>query len=263
MKKLKDTNKSLTAPVVGLWENELRITRKTAAFKKIDAYILDLSRNKDFLQRVRKIREDVGIPTNGFDYPKSIKEFKRIEKKFNYNEKYVKEVTDLACHCEAIAFPQFLDSFVLFGNTKAVLDYMHTMLSVIEIADINSIFYGELTDSLKDRTDGLRLSSITHPIGILIHPYMTQRDLVDAIKKLYKLQIEPIQKRYQKDKIMLGKARKKSNWAEERNKFIYENRIGKTKKEIISLVYEKFGGNLMDETYINKIIKDGRKLAGK
>jgi hypothetical protein len=97
-----------------------------------------------------------------------------------------------------------------------------------------------------------------YPIAILIHPYMTERDIIDLVKKTYKSDIEPLQKKYRKENITLGKSRKKSRKIAERNKLIYDNR-NKPISEINTIINTKYG-KLLEHSQIRKIIKDQEKL---
>jgi hypothetical protein len=62
------------------------------------------------------------------------------------------------------------------------------------------------------------------PIAICINPHMTERDLLDLVKKSYKSKIEPIQKRYRRIDISINKLRQTSDSKRVKRNFIYENR---------------------------------------
>lgn len=242
-------------------EKEWQAMKSTSAFEKINNYIIDLSKKSDFLKVVRKIRTDFEIPVNGFPYPKNIDEYTEIEEKYLMKDKFMQEVSHLSQTYDAIGFFEFFESYILFNNTQAVFDYTDTSASIIEITDMHRVFFEDKGNNnsgtnLEDELAYLKMQARTHPIGILIHPYMSQRDVIDAIKKIYKLQIEPLQKKYRKERIKLGTIRRKSKRVEERNKFIFENRTLSMPK-LRTAIREKYH-EILDETYIYKIIKQGR-----
>jgi hypothetical protein len=229
----------------------------TAGYKKIENYIKDLSRKPEFLMAVKNTRKEVGIPAGGFKYPDKSGKTQEIwdGKSFMNHVEKISEKYGIG------NFREFIASYLLFSNTKLVEDY-HRIL-VIKTVDMRSVFtFDREKDPKKIENVGkllkLMFDSKTHPVGIFIHPYMSQRDIIDAVKKLYKSDIEPLQKKYRKEGIKFGVIRKKSERAEERNKFIYENRIGKSTAELVRLVSEKYG-EVMDYTYINRIIKEERE----
>ncbi len=259
MKKTKDSKKIFEAEdKIEQDERLWQALKETAAFKKVDSFIMDLARKPEFIKSVNSFRKEFGIPINGFKYPKSSSQFEEMV--YIRDEKYTNKIFKLAKNYASPAYYDFLESYLLFGNTDAVSDYMDTQFDVIEIIDVKlalSNVEAGFESDVSFETYHLKTVSKINPVGIMIHPYMSQRDVIDAVKKLYKLQIEPLQKKYRNEKIKLGIVRRKSKRVEERNKFIYKNRFGRSKKELISLVREKFG-EVMDETYINKIIKDER-----
>lgn len=229
----------------------------TAGYKKIENYIKDLSIKSEFLMIVKNARKEIGIPAGGFKYPDKTGKTQEIwdSKSFMTHVEKISEKYGIG------NFREFIASYILFSSTKLVEDYHH--ISIIKPIDVHSVFtFDREKDPKKIENIGklgkLMFDSKTHPIGILIHPYMSQRDILDAVKKLYKSDIEPLQKKYRKEGIKFGIVRKKSERAEERNKFIYDNRIGKSRKELVCLVGDKFG-EIMDYTYINKIIRDEKE----
>lgn len=93
----------------------------------------------------------------------------------------------------------------------------------------------------------------TYPVAILISPYAGERDILDFVKKLYKIEIEPIQKKYRKADSLIGKFRKRNRTKTMRNQFIYENRNLPYKK-LVPLVSKNFPGHQVDEGSVGKII---------
>lgn len=231
---------------------------KSSGYKKIENYMKDLSKRPEFLAVVKEVRKKYDIPENGFGYSSIHSENAKISNRLTDNVEFVECVKDVAEQYGVSAFREFIGSYFLFNNFKLFIGDMP--VNVIKVLDMSTVSIKQKNkpaDSMGKKALGLSPAEL-YPVGILIHPYMSQRDILDAIKMLYKSEIEPLQKKYQKEKIKLGKVRKKSERVEERNKFIYENRLGKSRKELVRMVNEKFG-EIMDYTYINRIIKEERE----
>jgi len=261
MKKLKDPKEILDELGIDEEKNEKihKALLDTSGFKKVENFVIDLSKKPDFLKTVRAIRKNFEIPENGFNRPTNDDEFEEVITRLTLDDKFSKCIENISSSYKMEAFSDFIKNYILFNDTQVALDYMY--IPIIEVEDIYSTFFvsaedDELKLGVKDKVECLMISAKTHPIGILIHPYMSQRDIIDAIKKIYKLQIEPLQKKYRDEKIKLGIIRRKSKRVEERNKFIYENRTLGMEK-LRTAIREKYH-EILDETYIYKIIKQGR-----
>jgi hypothetical protein len=244
------------------YERKRQAFAKTSGYKKIENYINGLKKKPEFLKTIKSARKKFGIPDAGFSYPVNKKKDEKISENYRFNVEFIKYVDDIAITFGLDAFDIFVESYVLFNNTKWVLEA--NSVDVIKIIDLYSLFYNtkekdnsKLTDNKKERIVRFVAEARTYPVGILIHPYMSQRDVIDAVKKIFKFEVEPLQKKYRKSGIKLGVIRKKSEMVEERNNFIYENRKLGIKK-LPSAVYEKYGKHF-DYAYIYKILRDERK----
>jgi hypothetical protein len=255
-------------------ETKRKAFLKTAGYKKIENYLKDLTRMPEFLNVVKDVRKKFGFPKGGFIYSKDDEENCETAKGIWENNDFLKYNNEIAKRYGMSAYRNFIFSYIVFNNFNFFSDSLST--NVIKIIDLSLLSgkktderaikikketpIGKITDEFSIAQIGtlfqLMLNSENHPIAILIHPYMSQRDILDAVKKTYKLQIEPLQKKHRKEGIKFGTVRRKSDRVEKRNKFIYESRTLKIAK-LRTAIREKFG-EILDETYIYKIIKAER-----
>ena len=250
---------------------------ETAGYKKVENYVKDLTRRPKFFEFLKEVRSKFEIPEKGFAYSAVKKNQTKEVKEMWSNKDFRKYVEDFCGeHKRLPGMEEFIASYILFNDIKPVAEEIG--ISMVKIVDISTLSgkkaddvalkaVKELPSKNKDKLNAeiiaqfgkfgqLAFYSETYPIAILLNPYMSQRDTIDAIKKLYKTHIEPLQKELRSEKIVLEKVRKKSERVEERNKFIYENRALRMPK-LRTAIREKFG-DILDETYIYKIIKEGR-----
>ncbi len=251
---------------------------KTAGYKKVKNYVKDMARRPKFFEFLKVSRKKFGIPEKGFDYSTvEKKQDDEITKIWNSDE-FWEYLDKFVGEHKIPGLREFIGSYIFYNDTTLISNEIK--IPIICVVDI-SLLSGKKADTLaleaeknlplkaKGKLGANEIAQIgkfgqlmsyseTYPIAILLHPYMSQRDIVDAVKKIYKTHIEPLQKELRKKGMEMGIIRKKSKRAEERNKFIYENRIGKSRKELVRLVSDKFG-EIMDYTYINKIIRDEKE----
>ena len=225
--------------------------RETSIFKKLCNHLEKLKGNPSFLSDVKKTRKENGIPENGFRIVKTEKDFLELKKKIGlleYEEKGYDLFPEIKAKYKFDIFSEFLDYYIIFNNSN-IFDKM---------GHLNCAHCVDMSDYFNKKNNDIMLSILayetsTQPIAIFLHPYMTQRDIVDYVKKMYRTEIEPIQKKYRSQKTMLGLARKKSEKICKRNEFIYNNRT--RKKELVSLIAQEFG-QVLDYTYINQILSE-------
>jgi hypothetical protein len=127
---------------------------------------------------------------------------------------------------------------------------------LVQVEDVNQYLNGPFQFEYEEEANIDYLKGVfeEYPISILISPYASQRDVIDFIKKTHVTHIRPLQEKYQKPDVKIGKVRKRNNKVLVRNKFIYENR-NLSKRKIAHLVADNFD-EVLDYTYIAKIISD-------
>lgn len=252
---------------------------KTAGYKKVENYVKDLAKRPMFFEFLKEARKKFKIPEKGFDYSVARKkQYQMIKDAWNSEEfrKYVEKFCGE--HKRLPGLPELVASYILFNDIKPVPDEIG--IPIVRVVDISSLS-GKKADALALKVEKnlppeakgkfkaetiaqigklgqLLAYSETYPIAVLLHPYMSQRDVIDAIKKLFKTHIEPLQKELRNEKIALEKVRKKSERVEERNRFICDSwSKGMRMPELRTAIREKYH-EILDGTYIYKIIKEGR-----
>jgi hypothetical protein len=207
------------------------------------------------------------IPDEGLPFPENVKKHRDNVMEFHYMEKRDDHLkfTDFQKKKWAFEEKYGLDifgeafEFLLFYNSVEPMkddgySSFANVYDLVQLGNMNSSLYD--TQEEADRGTGLYIRSEVAPItpvAICVNAYMTERDIIDFVKKIYKTGIEPIQKDYRKKHIKLRDARMKSKHKQSRNEFIYENRHLPI-TELTSLVTKKFG-KILDYTYIQTIIR--------
>lgn len=224
------------------FERLVAAENNTQARKKIRNYALAIFQSAEFIEELADIRRKHGIPENGYggniskDSPTKETSLKKIEKDIEvlckkYKLHYVDWFQDVE---HLLYFDEFEDIFDL--NSKSLLL-------------ISDLVY-EKTDPYSAETQ--EQDDKHFPIALKISPYATRRDIIDFIKKKYKLFILPLQKNYREDSTRIGKLRLRNEKITKRNNFIYKNRT-LPRKDIVKLVSKEFG-EVLDYGHISKII---------
>lgn len=248
--------------------------RSSQAFQKFINYTENLKNNPSFASEMRWFRRHhvsfdtiKPIPDKGLPFPESVEKHRDNMMEFHYMEKcddYMK-FTDFQNKKWAFEEKYGLNlfgeafEFLLFYNSVEPMRYdgYSSFATTYDLVRFNDIGFGtHKTKEEADRYAGMFLRTEVAPItpvAICVNAYMTERDIIDFVKKVYKTGIEPIQKEYRKKHIKLRDARTKSKHKQSRNEFIYENRHLPI-TELTSLVTDKFG-KVFDYTYIQTIIR--------
>lgn len=240
---------------------------QTSSQKKMWNYINDLTKNSFLRKDIINFRKKFNIKENGYTkliYTKASINSHKVLTYPNYKEikghkEYRSDLTALSKKYKTGFFWEDILECYIFYNRFIDIE---TKSSMIEVEDVSAHFSGDF--GLFKNKDwyvmrgGLKEKSEQFPIAIFLNPYVSQRDIIDYIKKTFKLSIEPKLKWYRDNKIKLGTVRRKNDRVKQRNKFIYENRNIKI-EALVHLVNEKFG-EIMDYTYVARIIKEGKRL---
>lgn len=257
--------------------------RNTQAFEKFLNYIDTLLNKPEFVSELKWFRSHIAdvetleeLPRDGLPLPSS--HIEHGQNSVNYDYKYDDEAQDYynideynereKAFREKYELDIFGDAFefLLYYNSVKPMKNMG-YCSFLEIVDLQRTISLGLEDdeifgkgSYKKSVELIQHVSKTTPIALLIHPYMSQRDIIDAVRKVYDIAIEPIQNRYKKQDVGLMGSRKKSQDLKKRDEFIYDYRHLPI-QEIVSLVSAEFG-KVYDYTYIQSILnreKEKRK----
>ncbi len=235
------------------YEKSQELIAKTAVANKTAAYLIELTeRSKDFQASIKRFRKNWNIPENGYSQDADLKDrdFNKVpgEQKFLGNLFYLADEYGLD-----VGWAYWIKQYILYNDIIYAED-----ITPVDIFDLYSMLKydkdGGVTQSEHNEIwiDFLEMMARSHPVALLVDPYITERDLVDYIKKLYKHEIKPIQDEYKKPKSLRGRIRIRNEKIKQRDKFIYENKH-LPKSQLASLVYRNFH-QLLDHPYLNKII---------
>ncbi len=233
------------------WDHEAIIAAEesTQARKKLKAYFLEISRTDWFQKKIAAIREKYGIPAMGyFPSPDGSRHFppEQLANQPEADRKILDEIGEI---CKKYSL-HYLDWF------GAIQDYLYyNRIDEIFEPNAQSLIY--LADLANEReepfSEYIQKDDAEHyPIALRLSPYVTERDILDYVRKTYKPFILPILKQYRKSGVKIGKVKEKNQKIMERNQFIYENRL-LPRKEIMRMVSKKFG-RMLDYGHIGKII---------
>jgi hypothetical protein len=237
------------------------IVDSTSAQSKVWKYLKGLSEDPDFQRNIRRIRKIYKLP------PEGVTEVLELR-----SEATGQELIKLPEHLSGSDFENEINQFTkeLGLSTfwsEAIMYYITynqwfdfwSIGSLVQVDDLNEYVNGPFQHDGDEEgyLDYAKMILEERPIAITISPYASLRDILDFLKKTYKTHIEPLQNKYKKAEIKLGKMRKRDASVHARNQFIYENKHLASKK-LMTLVNDEFG-ELLDYTYINKIISDEEK----
>ena len=228
---------------------------QTSSHEKIWKYLYYLgTEDKDFISEVMTIRKELNIPETGY------RDVLLGKSKYSGNEfiKWPPEVKSGLLRDRAaglaekygldISWIDVIENVIVYSNLNISAEHG----SMIHVEEILSALTGQYTGHIEDDTDILKSMAEQFPIAILLSPYVSERDIIDYVKKMYKVEIEPRLKNYRKRNIKLGVVRKKSERVRRRNEFIWTNRNLPIKKLMSKLSDEL--NEVLDYTYVQKII---------
>ncbi|MFA5967137.1 MAG: hypothetical protein WC805_01285 [Patescibacteria group bacterium] len=219
----------------------------TQSFKRLWNSFLDYVKTQEFQDDVQKIRNDLGIPKNGFQiegdtwshYPENWRYGSEERTKFS---KQIKELCEKLDLIPLRDWRWIIETYALYNQAFLCIDpNSHNLCYVTDLATHKDSLGNELTTDLTKM----------YPIALLISPHASKRDILDYIEKLYSTEIEPAQEKHKGGSRWIKPVRKKRQ--RQRNDFIYDNKNLPLAK-IADIVQEKFGGDLMDEGAVSKII---------
>ena len=227
---------------------------KTQGFKKLWYFVIALikkEKNKEFFI---KLRIKYKMPGNGYIMPEG-------EHKYYPEEWELRDDWDIRREIEAEISGFCRQSGLLPRDWMGVFEGYLFYNKLLLDPDPNSHNLLLVSD-LKEKKDSLGRNVgedeiNTYPVTLHISPYSTKRDILDYISKMYKTEIEPIQKKYRNDQSTIGKHRKKKPTIQKRNKFLWNNRH-LSRKQLSSTVNSMYP-NKVDQGGVGKIISIEKK----
>lgn len=228
--------------------------RNTSGHKKLVQYLEQMFKTDYFVSKMTQIRKDLKIPINGFPpnphFPIFPKEW--VYRKDLQKTKWFRgEIKNI---CKKFSL-HYMDWYVVIEEKIFYNTY------TLEYSGLNSHNLCIVSDVVKEYSHGKEFKEsddMAFPIAIRISPYATERDIIDFVKSS-SLMIKSFQSHYIDKAVKIGKIKKKKPFIQERNELIYQNR-NLPSKEIMKIVYDKFGPNIeIDQGYIGKIISLEKK----
>ena len=224
------------------------------SFNKLWSSIKDFIKTKVFQDFILGLREKYEIPEGGFEIKTKSWTLPPPEWKYKKRSQEDIDVTSQIREiCKEFQLPlkDWESSFhnYLFYNllTLSPDPNSHNLCYVTDILENKDSMGSIMTEDIK----------ISYPIGLLISPYASKRDIMDYITKLYTTEILPFQKKYKKKGTFIGKSRSKISRIQNRDNLIYKNR-NLSLKEISQMIKKDFDEDL-DVGHIGKIISREKK----
>ncbi|MFM7088228.1 MAG: hypothetical protein ACKOW9_01700 [Candidatus Paceibacterota bacterium] len=223
------------------------IPKKTQGEIKMERYIEDLIRNKDFLKKIKRLRKNTNYPEGMYDtwtdeerqrhdyinkeFGEIIEEYKKLRKRTNKlmsddywrSKMVISEIYNLdneqINYTEALLNPKKND-LLNFSKSMAELD----MCKIADLRDSDfSSIKGEAELSINPRRD---LLTMAYPVGLLIHPKASKRDVLDYIEKRWNWIENNFLRSYSEKKLKYGKRKYDQKILD----FLWNNRFLPSKK---------------------------------
>ncbi len=240
--------------------DQFHIDRNTKAFYKSQGYrkllnsFEDFTKKEEFQEFILGLREKYKIPPNGFLIKGSTwttppKEW--ISEIWSVEHREVQTVIKEFCENQQIPSKdwKFVIEQYLFFN-KIFLSQEPNSHNLCYVTDIST-----KKDSLgQDLTKDLILA---YPVGLLISPYASKRDILDYIEHIFTTEIKPLQEKYENEDSFIGKSRQKMTLTKKRANLVWENQ-DKPLKEIAELIKTVLGTDI-DVGAVGKLLSLERK----
>ncbi len=237
-------------------------------FQRFINYTESLKDDPSFKSEIKWLRSQTinldtkkPIPAKGIPLPKNNGEWFSDVLKYDtgINDKKIESRKTVLIEKYPILnlIPDVLEDLIVYNSISQYHDEEDLIAGwYARIADFEEI-RKEIENKPEMASSIIRHYSLSHPVALFLNPYMSERSIVDFVKKFYKNRINPIQEKYLKGGINPLAARGSSKKNLARDEFIYRNRK-KTLKDLIHLVAEKFG-KVYDYSYIQAIIRKERQ----
>ena len=228
----------------------------TKGYKKLINFVVDLVKKDKFSKFAQTARKKYGIPQDGFKLAESPSLW--IPEKWAHRKDRVKLENmrkEITTFCKPYRLPardwmSVFEGYIFYN--KVMIPTEHNAYNLCYVTDVSTKRDSQGREMSKDTINAF-------PIGLLISPYASERDIKNYIEKIYTTEIEPLQKNYNVSGLSftIGKSKTKKSVTQERNDFIYKKR-NLPLKDISALLREN-GFEIMDEGHIAAIISQGTK----
>lgn len=252
-----------------------KIPKTTKGQEKLLNQLYEIIRNELFIAKIVELRKKYQIPEGGYDgyeehdqvYDEEHDTYINIvvcddficphewineEKNIKMNELD----KDLVQLCQTYKVPAEA-GFDWFNIFKTFLFY-NLIIPSVTLDLCRAVEYYSEDDNLDLYSEWRKIHEKNFPVGVMVSPYASERDIIDFVKKHYKNIIEPMQRKYIDKGVALGKTRRKNSKVQERDEFIYAHRH-LPHKEIALLVSEKYPEKDFIYNDVGKTISRKRK----
>ena len=223
---------------------------KTRGFKELWRNIGDLVRKEEIQKRIKILRKKFKIPILGFTIKESPWNHPPKDWHYYQDRTYMlfrvrDDIIEICKECSLLP-NDWMDVFekYLFYN-KLLLHMRPNAHNLCFVCDSIT-----KTDSVGHQANETDLGM--YPISLQISPYASKRNIQDYINKIYTTEIKPLQDKYKKPDVKIGKTRKRDSKIRQINDFIYENQDWEPKR-LITHIKEKFNKILL-QSEISKAI---------
>lgn len=230
---------------------------KSQSFKKMWNSFHDFTKKRAFQEFILNLRGKYRIPQNGFTINGDSWTTPPDEWTYEMWDTEHKEIQSaIRGFCREQQIPskdwEFTIEQYLFFNQMFISPEpnSHNMCYITDMSTKQDSVGQELNDDL----------ITAYPVGLLISPYASQRDILAYVKSIYRAEIAPLQKKYKTEGSLIGKSRSKMAMTRKRNELIWQNRE-RPLKEIMEIVKKEFRTDI-DVGSIGKILSLERKNRG-
>lgn len=236
-------------------ERNTKAFYRTQGFKKPWLALKAILKTDTFQKTIGGLRDKYKVPPGGFRVTENPWTHPPKEWDFYHKDDFWKRMRvlerirhELEATCLEYGFPpkdfvNVLEHYLFYDRSFITLEpNSHNLIYVTDLATRCDSLGRELTD----------VDIKTHPVALLLSPYVSERDLLDYIRKIYTTEIRPIQHKYRKPGSEIGRHRTKKLSIQKRNEFILRLR-DRRPKEIKKLLWEKLH-TTMKSGHISKVL---------
>lgn len=191
---------------------------RTTGNQKMWNYLLDVIERESVQKKIRSIRTENDIPLAGFKSPELLYDLPEewLETHTRKQQETVKSEVKQICEQYGFHYAEWSNIFLsLIFYDRIFTQQQSNAYNLCRVEDSKNIEIG---------TDLAWSDAYAFPVMLRISPYASQRDIVDYVKKTYKVSIKSLQRKYQKTHVNIARLRTRDTQKKLVARFIYEHR---------------------------------------